>query len=93
MIASTLFTRVVPADRARGFALLIGWDAKLVQSTAMYISSLSGLTSRAQLDAAIKRAIGTHAYSEVRDVTAEGVKAKLCLLFNEPKPGTEPAAE
>jgi hypothetical protein len=84
MIASPLFIRVVPTPRNHEFTLLIGWDSKLVHDTAMYVSSLTGLQNRDQLNAAIARAIGSHAHSEVRDLTAEGIQARLRKLFNEP---------
>ena len=86
MIASTLFVRIVPADRARGFLLLLGWDAKIVQATAVQITTLAP-ANRADLDATIARTVKHYTHSEVRDVTAEGVKSKLRVLFDEPKVG------
>jgi hypothetical protein len=89
MIKSPLFIRIVNADRNRGFMLLVGWDAKVVQATCVQLCSLVGLTRRDQLNAAIARVTGTYTYSEVRDVTADGIKAKLRVMFGEPKPTKE----
>lgn len=84
-IKSPLFVRVVAADRGRGFMLLIGFDAKIVQSTARKLVTLSALT-RDGLNAIIAAAEQEFNASEVRDVTAEGIKRQLRSLFNEPQP-------
>ena len=70
--------------------LLVGWDAKIVQSTASQIITLSGLSNRDQLNAAIARVQANYTCSEVRDVTAEGIKTKLRIEFNEPNPNAKP---
>jgi hypothetical protein len=93
-IASTLFVRVVNADRGRGHMLLVGWDAKVVQATAVQLITLSAVT-RTLLDSTIARVKATYSASEVRDVTADGIKRQLRALFGEPKDGeakTEEAA-
>jgi len=82
MLASTLFVRVVPADKDRGFVLLAGYDAAVVQRTALQNTSLSGVT-RESLNAAIERLRVANSAAEVRDVTAPAIKKKLAKLFGE----------
>lgn len=88
MISSTIFIRVITQDRDRGFALLVGYDAKLVQSTAIQIITLS-VPSRAGLDQAIAYVKRSYNASEVRDVTATGIVKRLKKLFGEIEPKEE----
>lgn len=87
-VASAVFVRVVLQDRNRGFMLLVGFDAKLVQTTATQLLTLSGLT-RKSLDDTIARVKKMYNGSEIRDVTADGIKRRLRDEFNEPHPLTE----
>ena len=79
---STMYIRIVPADRDRGYVLLVSWVKPVVQKTATQISSLSGL-SRDSLDAAIARATSSYKPANVVDVTPPGIHAQLRKLFGE----------
>jgi hypothetical protein len=91
MLASTLFVRVVPQDKDRGFMLLAGYDASVVQRTALCYTTLSDPT-RVSLDAAIERIRINNSASEVRDVTAPAIQKKLAKLFGEVPAAAAPAA-
>ena len=82
--SSTMYIRIVPADRDRGYVLLVSWVKPVVQKTATQISSLSDL-SRDSLDAAIARATSSYKPGNVVDVTPPGIHAQLRKLFNESK--------
>lgn len=82
MIASTLFVRVVPADKDRGFVLLVGYDAQIVQRTAVQQVSIS-IATRENLNAAIERVRLNYNAKDVRDITADGIKKKLAKVFGE----------
>lgn len=86
-IASTVYVRVVSQDRGRGFMLLVGFDAKIVQSTATQMITLS-CPSRENLNATIERVSKTYSASQICDVTVEGVKRQLRDEFGEPHPLT-----
>lgn len=92
MLASTLFVRVVPADKDRGFMLLAGYDAAVVQRTAIQYTTLTVMT-RESLNAAIERMRAANSAKEVKDCTAPAIQKKLARLFGEvaeppPKPTT-----
>jgi prophage tail gpP-like protein len=92
MLASTLFIRVVPQDKDRGYTVLAGYDDKVVQRTAIQSTTLS-VPTRASLDAAIARLKASNSAAEVRDVTAPAIVKKLAKLFGEtPTQATAPAA-
>lgn len=82
MLASTLFVRVVPQDKERGFMLLAGYDADVVQRTALQYATLSVLT-RESLNAAIERMRINNSASTIKDVTAPAIQKKLAKLFGE----------
>jgi hypothetical protein len=82
MLSSTLFVRVVPADKDRGYILLAGYDASIVQRTAMAYTTL-GDPTRASLNAAIERMGQQHKAAEVKDVTAPSIQKKLAKMFGE----------
>ena len=82
MLASTLFVRVVPQDKDRGYMLLAGYDDKVVQRTAIQYTTL-GDPTRASLDAAIARMKASNSAAEVRDVTSPNIVKKLQKLFGE----------
>lgn len=82
MISSTIFVRVVPADRNRGYNLLVGYDNKIVARTAIQQVSIS-IPTRINLDAAIERVRLNYSASEVRDVTEPGLKKRLAKEFGE----------
>lgn len=76
MIASTIFVRIVAADKNRGYIILVGYDAKIVQRTAIQQVSLSVL-SKANIEAAFERIKANYNASELRDVTADGIKKRI----------------
>ena len=80
--SSTMYIRIVPADRDRGYVLLVSWVKPVVQKTATQISSLSDLT-RDSLDAAIARATLSYKPGNVVDVTPPGIYTQLRKLFGE----------
>ena len=82
MLASTLFVRVVPQDKDRGFMLLAGYDASVVQRTALCYTTLSDPT-RASLNAAIERIRVNNSAAAVKDCTAPAIQKKLAKLFGE----------
>ena len=82
MLASTLFVRVVPQDKDRGYMLLCGYDAGVVQRTALQYTTLSAPT-RTSLNAAIARMQADNSAAEVRDVTAPSILKKLAKMFGE----------
>lgn len=82
MIASTLYVRVVPQDKDRGYMLLAGYDASVVQRTATSYTTLSGLT-RESLNEAIARMKKGHNAAEIKDCTASSIQKKLAKMFGE----------
>lgn len=82
MIAGTLYVRVVPQDKDRGYMLLAGFEPSVVQRTAAQYTTLSDPT-RATLNAAIARMQKLYSASEVKDVTASNVAKQLVKLFGE----------
>ena len=82
MNGGTIFVRVVPQDRDRGYMLLVGYDAAVVQRTAIQYMTISDF-SRASLDAAIARVKANYSAGEVRDVTAPGLMKKFAKMFGE----------
>jgi hypothetical protein len=90
MLASTLYVRVVPQDKDRGFMLLCGYDANVVQRTALQYTTLSAPT-RESLNAAIERMRQANSAKEVKDCTAPAVQKKLAKMFGEtPQPPAPP---
>lgn len=83
IMSTTLFVRVVPADKDRGYVLLAGWDAKVVQSNCTQATTLSAIT-RQSLTEAIARMQKSYNCAAVRDVTAPALQRKLQKLFGEP---------
>lgn len=82
MLASTLYVRVVPADKDRGYLLLAGYEPGVVQRTALSYTTLTD-PSRASLNASIERMRAQNNAAEVKDVTAPAVLKKLAKLFGE----------
>lgn len=82
MIAGTLFVRVVAQDKDRGYMLLAGFDASVVQRTAAQYTTLSSPT-RQSLNDAIERMAKNYKTVDVRDVTAANIQKKLAKLFGE----------
>jgi hypothetical protein len=90
MIAGTIYVRVVSADKNRGWVLLVGYDNKVVQRTAIQQVSLSAVT-RTSLTASIERVRLSYSATTVTDVTEEGIKRKLAKEFGEEVKKTEKA--
>ena len=82
--SSTMYIRIVPADRDRGYMLLVSWVKPVIQKTATQITTLTVL-SRDSLTAAIDAVTLSYKPREVVDVTPPGIHAQLRKLFNEPK--------
>lgn len=92
MIASTLYVRVVPQDKDRGYMLLAGFEPAVIQRTAAQYTTL-GDPSRESLNAAIERMRVRYSAAEVKDVTAPSIVKKLVKLFGEsPTQAAVPAA-
>ena len=82
MIASKLYVRVVPQDKDRGYAVLAGYDSKVVQRTAIQVTTLS-VPSRQSLNDAIARLKASNSAAEVEDCTAPNIVKQLAKLFGE----------
>jgi hypothetical protein len=82
MYNGTLFVRVVPQDRDRGYMLLSGFDSKIVQATCREYTTLSA-PSREGLNAIIARMLAQSGAADVKDVTAPNIQKKLAVLFGE----------
>lgn len=83
MQLQTLFVRVVPQDKDRGYMLMAGYDAQIVQSNCASYTTLSDI-NRATLDAAMERMRTNYNAVTIRDVTAPALQRKLQKLFGEP---------
>jgi hypothetical protein len=83
MIANTLYVRVVPQDRDRGYMLLAGFDSKVVQSTCARYTTLSAVT-RESLNEVIDTMRVQFNAAEVRDCTAPNIVRQLKKMFGEP---------
>jgi len=79
-----MYIRIVPADRDRGYMLLVSWVKPVIQKTATQITTLTVL-SRDSLTGAIDAVTLSYKPREVVDVTPPGIHAQLRKLFNEPK--------
>lgn len=82
MIANTLFVRVVPQDKDRGYMLLAGFDSKIVQATCSQYTTLNAVT-RESLNAAIQSMKDRYGAAEVKDCTAPALQRKLAKMFGE----------
>jgi len=83
MKIQTLYVRIMPADKDRGYILMAGYDGKLVQTSCATYTTLSVLT-RESLTAAIERMRVSFDAVEIRDVTAPALLRKLQKMFGEP---------
>lgn len=78
----TIYVRIVPADKDRGYVLLVGFDSKIVQSNCAQYTTL-GAISRKSLDAAVERMKTEYSATTVKDVTAPTLLRKLQKMFGE----------
>ena len=86
MIKSTLFVRIVPQDRERGYMMLVGFDSKIVQRTAANITTLSTLT-RADYNRVLTKYQALYNASDIKDVTASAIAKKVQVAFGEKPTG------
>ena len=82
MKGGILYSRVIPADKDRGYVLLMSWEKPVVQRTCYVMSSMSA-PSRASLDSMIEDAARRGGADKVVDVTESGIVKKLAKLFGE----------
>ena len=77
----TIYSRIIPADKNRGYVFLLSWEKPVVQRTAVQVSSPS-VPSRKSLDRLVAEAEQTFK-ANVVDTTAPGMMKKLEKLFGE----------
>lgn len=82
MKGGTLFYRVIPADRDRGYVLLTAWSKPVVRVSCYTNSSLTYPT-RASLNAMLSSVQSTSGAETLVDVTDPGIVKKLAKLFGE----------
>jgi len=82
MQVGTLFTRVIPQARNRGFMLIAGFDAALSQKTMVRYITLADVTSMAlhKAEQEIAKMLGAE---KTEDVTKPDVAKKLNKLFEQ----------
>lgn len=86
MQVGTLFTRVIPQARNRGFMLIAGFDPQLNQKTMVRYITLADITSMALFKAEqeIAKMLGAE---KTEDVTHPAIAKKLNKIF-EAQPGS-----
>ena len=82
MKGGTLFSRVIPADKDRGYVLLLSWEKPVVQRTCVQMSTM-GDPTRASLNNLLDLAERRHGPSTIVDVTEAGIAKKLAKMFGE----------
>jgi hypothetical protein len=82
MKGGTLFYRVIPADRDRGYVLLTAWSKPVVRASCYTNSSLTYPT-RASLNALLASIKVTSCAETLIDTTEPGIVKKLAKLFGE----------
>lgn len=80
MYASTLYCRVVPQERGRGWMLLVSWEKPVVQRTCAQLITLSGVT-QASLDAIKAKVMADYRVIKLDDVTPVGIANQLQREF------------
>lgn len=85
MYASTLYCRVVPQERGRGWMLLVSWEKPVVQRTCAQLITLSGVT-QASLDAVKAKVQADYRVAKLDDVTPESVVKQLQREFKSGAP-------
>lgn len=84
MINSIIYSRIIPADKDRGYVMLYSWEKPVVQRTAAQVSSLSVITPES---IAANRATATKRFNATMvDVTDPSILKKLEKLFATEKP-------
>ena len=82
MIASTLYTRVVPQDRGRGWILLVSWEKPVVQATCAQLLTMGAVTQKS-MDELLLRVKLDHRASKMEDVTSGGIMRRLLKQFKD----------
>jgi len=84
MQVGTLFTRVVPQHRNRGFMLIAGFERALSQKTMVRYITLADVTSMAlhKAEQEISKMLGAE---KTKDVTKPDVAKKLNKIFEAQK--------
>ena len=85
MKGGTLFYRVIPADRDRGYILLTGWLKPVVYASCYTNSSMSA-PSRISLNAMLADIKSRSSAENLVDTTDAGVVKRLVKLFGEDTP-------
>jgi hypothetical protein len=85
MKGGTLYARVIPADRDRGFNILFSWEKPVIQRTCQQMSSISAIT-RKSLEISLSQALERYGVDQVIDVTDAGIKKRLEKMFQEQSP-------
>lgn len=82
MYASTLFVRVVPQERNRGWMLLVSWEKPVVQRTCAQLITLGGVTQES-LDKVKAKVQADYRVTKLEDVTPENIVKKLQKEFKD----------
>lgn len=82
MKGGTLFYRIIPADRDRGYVLLTAWSKPVVRISSYTNSSMSS-PSRASLNLMLTSIKATSGAETLVDTTEPGIVKKLAKLFGE----------
>lgn len=80
MLISTLFVRVVPQERGRGWMLLASWEKPVVQRTCAQLLTLQGVTQQ-MIDGLKEKLKADYRVTEVKDVTDASVLKQLAKEF------------
>ena len=91
MKGGTLYARVIPADRDRGFNILFSWEKPVIQRTCQQMSSISAIT-RKSLEISLRQAQARYGVDQVVDVTEAAIKKRLEKMF-QGQETTPPVAE
>jgi len=82
MKGSTLFYRIIPADRDRGYVLLTSWSKPVVR-VSCYTNSSMSYPTRVSLNSLLAAIKATSGAETLVDVTEPGIVKKLAKLFGE----------
>ena len=73
---STVFIRVIPQDKDRGYILLVGFEPSLIQRTAAQYLTLNNVT-RVSFDRTIAAVKSHYQASIINDVTVSAIAKKI----------------
>lgn len=77
---SPLYYRIVPADRDRGFVMLLSWDKPVVQRTAFQMSTL-GTADEKNIQRVLAEVTRFYKVAGIVDCTEETMKKRLQKLY------------